>query len=77
LGREVIRLLQEHGFSGLGARTIELTTNGGNERAVRCFTATGFTEQRRVDNAIVFDGEHVDMIEMSINREAWRARLQR
>jgi hypothetical protein len=25
----------------------------------------------------VFDGEHVDMIEMSINREAWRARLQR
>jgi RimJ/RimL family protein N-acetyltransferase len=77
MGREVVRLLLEHGFSEFGATAIELTTNGKNERAIRCFTATGFTEQRRVKNAILYDEEHVDMIEMSIDREVWQARLAR
>ena len=72
-GREVVSLLVRHGFRDLGAGAIELTTHGRNERAVRCFTAVGFRERFRKAEAIPYEEEHVDMIEMSIDRAAWFA----
>jgi RimJ/RimL family protein N-acetyltransferase len=75
-GKEVVKLLLQHGFSELDGREIELTTHQKNERAVACFSACGFTEQRRVHRATLFDGQYVDMIEMSIARERWlRSRI--
>ncbi len=76
-GREVVRRLVTHGFRDLGAESIELTTHGRNERAVCCFTAVGFRERFRKAEAIPYEEEHVDMIEMSIDRAAWFARRSR
>lgn len=73
-GKEVVELLLQHGFSELDAREIELTTHQKNERAVACFSACGFEEQRRVHGATLFAGHHVDMIEMSIARKKWKKR---
>ena len=71
-GREVVRLLMRHGFLELSARTIELTTNAGNPRALRCFSACGFEESNRVPGRIAFGGQYVDMVEMSIDADRWR-----
>ena len=60
----------------LGAKIIELTTNGRNQRAIRCFTAMGFTETKRIQQAILYEGEWVDMIEMSIDAAMWRTIIE-
>lgn len=73
-GTEVVQLLLQHGFSELEGREIELTTHQKNERALACFSACGFREQRRIHGATLFDGEYVDMIEMSIAREKWESK---
>jgi len=71
-GKEIVRLLLQHGFCKLGGRKIELTTHQRNERALACFSACGFREHRRIHGATLFDGQYVDMIEMSISREEWK-----
>jgi RimJ/RimL family protein N-acetyltransferase len=76
LGKEVIRLLLRHGFDHLGANEIELTTNGKNRRALRCFEATGFKERNRVPGRIPYEDERVDMVEMSIDAETWRTAVE-
>lgn len=73
-GKEVLELVLQLGFSELDAREIELTTHQKNPRAVACFSACGFTEQRRTHGATFFDGQYVDMIEMSVAREQWESR---
>jgi len=73
-GKEVVKLLLEYGFSELDGREIELTTHQGNERALACFSACGFSEQRRIYGATLFDGRYVDMIEMSIARRKWKSK---
>ena len=73
-GKEVVKLLLQHGFSELDGREIELTTQQKNERALACFSACGFREQRRVHGATLFDGQYVDMIEMSIARKKWMSK---
>lgn len=70
-GKEVVKLLLYHGFHQLGGQRIELTTHQKNGRAIGCFLACGFREDKRIREAVVFDGQHVDMIEMSITRERW------
>ena len=72
-GREAVQLLLQYGFSDLGGREIELTTHQRNERALACFFACGFREQRRIHSATLFAGQYVDMIEMSIARTAWKS----
>lgn len=72
-GKEIVRLLVQYGFGQLDGREIELTTHQKNERAVACFTACGFKERQRIRGATLFRGQQVDMIEMSISREKWKA----
>jgi RimJ/RimL family protein N-acetyltransferase len=62
-----------YAFRHLGAKEIELTTNEKNQRALRCFLATGFTEKNRVHGAISYEDERADMIEMSIDIGTWQA----
>lgn len=71
-GREVVKLLLQHGFCEFDGQKIELTTHQRNERALACFSACGFTEDRRIHGVTKFDGRDVDMIEMSITREMWK-----
>jgi RimJ/RimL family protein N-acetyltransferase len=73
-GKEVVRLLLRYGFDQLDGREIELTTHQGNERAVACFSACGFSEKRRIHGATSFKGRQFDMIEMSIGRAEWKSR---
>ena len=72
-GKEIVKLLLQHGFCALDGRKIELTTHQRNERALACFSACGFTEEQRIQGATLFDGQFVDMIEMSIAREVWES----
>jgi len=72
-GKEIVKVLLQHGFRELDGRKIELTTHQRNERALACFSACGFKEDRRVHGATLFDGQYVDMIEMSITREMWES----
>jgi RimJ/RimL family protein N-acetyltransferase len=72
-GKEIVKLLLQHGFCELDGRKIELTTHQRNERALACFSACGFTEDHRIHGVTKFDGQYVDMIEMSITREMWKS----
>ena len=73
LGREVVGLLLHYGFDQLGAREIELTTHTKNKRAIRCFTAMGFREKKRIPNATRYYDEQVDMIEMALDSATWQS----
>ena len=75
-GKEVVKILLRHAFCALEGQEIELTTHQKNERALACFSACGFTEDRRIHGATKFDGQYVDMIEMSITREVWKGYLE-
>jgi len=72
-GKQIVKLLLQHGFCELDGQKIELTTHQRNERALACFSACGFTEHRRIHGVTRFDGQYVDMIEMSITREMWNS----
>jgi RimJ/RimL family protein N-acetyltransferase len=72
-GRDVIALLLLYGFHYLGARRIALTTHAKNERAIRCYLACGFVEEGRPRKVVWIEGEYIDLVEMSILHEEWRA----
>src|SRR5262245_61997852 len=47
-GREVVRLLVDYAFRLLNMNRVWLTTNAGNERAIRSYSACGFREEGRL-----------------------------
>jgi RimJ/RimL family protein N-acetyltransferase len=72
-GRDAIRLLLHYGFHYFGLRRIVLTTHARNLRAIRCYLACGFVEEGRPRKVLWFEGEYVDLVNMSILREEWLA----
>jgi RimJ/RimL family protein N-acetyltransferase len=72
-GRDCIRVLLDYGFRYLGGRRIALTTHARNERAIRCYRACGFVEDGRPRKALWFEGEYIDLVDMSILRDEWLA----
>ena len=72
-GRDTVKLLLHYGFHYLGARRIALTTHAKNERALRCYLACGFVEEGRPRKVLWIEGEYVDLVNMSILAEEWRA----
>lgn len=70
-GREVVSLLLDYAFRGLGARRIALTTHEDNERAIRCYKACGFVEDGRPRQVFWTGQRFADLVEMSVLRAEW------
>jgi|SRR5580692_1533231 RimJ/RimL family protein N-acetyltransferase len=71
LGREAVKLLLEYAFQYWNMQRVGLKTHSGNERAIRCYKACGFTEEGRLRRREWNDGHYVDSVFMSILREEW------
>ena len=74
-GRDAIKLMLHYGFHYVGLHRIELFPQEKNVRAIRCYLACGFIEEGRARKALWLQGEYVDVVQMSILREEWEAKL--
>ena len=72
-GREAIGLLLFYGFQHRNVRRISLSTGSDNERAIRCYLASGFVEEGRQRQHVWCDGKYVDMVHMGILKAEWEA----
>ncbi len=73
-GREALTLLLDWAFRIQNWRKISLETFHGNERAIRLYRASGFSEEGRFKQHVYFDGAYVDLIIMALLRSEWEAR---
>jgi diamine N-acetyltransferase len=73
-GREVLALLQEIAFEGMGMNRVTLRHTDFNERGHRCYLAAGFVEEGRLRQSEWVKGSfHADVI-MSVLAEEYFAR---
>ncbi|HLK55789.1 MAG TPA: GNAT family protein [Chthonomonadaceae bacterium] len=68
-GRDAVRLLVDYAFRLLNFRKVWLSTSGDNERAQRCYLASGFIEEGRQRAHLWSNGKYVDQVLMGILRE--------
>ena len=66
LGSEATRLILDHAFDVLGLHRIELEVYAFNPRARRVYERAGFVVEGTRREALLWDGEWVDAITMSI-----------
>lgn len=71
LGTEATRLLLGYAFEHLPLHRIELEVYAFNPRARRAYEKAGFVVEGRRRDALLYDGERVDAIVMSILRPEW------
>jgi len=69
LGTEALRLLVKYGFEYLNLNNIMLRVYSFNERAIKCYTKTGFKEFGRRHNTTIIKNVTYDEIYMEILRE--------
>ena len=74
LGSESARLLLEHAFRSTSLYRIGLEVYSFNSRAQHVYERVGFVAEGRRRGALLFDGERVDAIVMSLLRPEWLAR---
>lgn len=74
LGTEAIRLLLGHAFAQLPLHRIDLEVYAFNPRAQHVYDKVGFVVEGRRRDALVFDGERIDAVVMSVLRPEWLAR---
>lgn len=72
-GTEATRLIVGYGFETLGLHRISLEVYAFNPRARRAYEKAGFVEEGRRRDALLWDGEWVDAVMMSILAPEWRA----
>lgn len=72
LGTEATRLVVGHGFEELGLHRISLGVFAFNPRARRVYEKVGFVAEGVERDALLWDGEWVDSINMSILEHEWR-----
>ena len=72
-GREAIGLLLDYAFRLRNVRKVHLTTSSPNVRAIRCYLASGFTEEGRLRKHLWSDGQYVDEVHMGVLKEEWQA----
>lgn len=72
LGSEATRLLVDYAFTHLPLHRIELEVFAFNPRAQRVYEKAGFVVEGRRRDALLFDGERIDAIMMSILKPEWR-----
>ncbi|MHB0864222.1 GNAT family N-acetyltransferase [Paenibacillus sp. SEL3] len=75
-GREAIRLLQKFAFHTLNLHRLELEVYAFNERAHRCYLASGFKEEGRLREKLFREGRYYDIIQMGILRSEYEAAQQ-
>jgi len=68
-GRDVVRLLAKYAFRLRNMERVWLTVNASNERAIRAFSAAGFTEEGRLRRHVWLAGRYDDLVYMGILRE--------
>lgn len=73
LGTEATRLLLDYAFEHLPLHRVELEVYAFNPRAQRAYEKAGFVVEGRRREALLFDGERVDAIVMSVLRPDWLA----
>lgn len=64
-GRETVLLLVDYAFRVRNIRKVCLTVNATNERAIRAYTAAGFTEEGRRIKHVWNNGEYIDVVLMA------------
>lgn len=72
LGTEATRLILAHAFDKLGLHRIELEVYAFNPRARRAYEKAGFVAEGVRRDALLWDGEWVDAITMSVLEHEWR-----
>lgn len=73
LGTDATRLIVRYGFETLHLHRISLEVYAFNPRAKRAYEKAGFVEEGRRRDALLWDGEWVDAIMMSILATEWRS----
>jgi RimJ/RimL family protein N-acetyltransferase len=73
LGQEAVRLVLRYAFAELGLHRVGLRVVAYNLRAIRCYTACGFTEEGREREAALVAGQRYDDIMMGILAREFRA----
>jgi RimJ/RimL family protein N-acetyltransferase len=73
LGTEATRLILEYGIEQLGLHRIELGVYSFNPRAQRAYEKAGFVVEGVRREALLWDGEWVDSIVMSVLASDWKA----
>jgi RimJ/RimL family protein N-acetyltransferase len=71
LGTEAARLIVGHGFETLGLHRISLEVFAFNPRARRVYEKVGFVAEGVLRDALLWDGERVDAVVMSILAPEW------
>ena len=71
LGTEATRLTVGHGFERLGLHRIELGVFAFNPRARRAYEKVGFVAEGVRREALRFDGEWIDDVQMAILDHEW------
>jgi RimJ/RimL family protein N-acetyltransferase len=68
-GREAVAMLTDYAFRYRNIRKVHLSTDSGNERAVRAYRAAGFVEEGRLRQHVWADGAYHDLVLMGRLRE--------
>lgn len=71
LGTESTRLIVGYGFEQLGLHRISLEVYAFNPRARRVYTKVGFVPEGVLRDALLWEGERVDALTMSILAPEW------
>lgn len=71
LGSEATRLIVDYAFMHLPLHRIELEVYSFNPRAQRVYEKAGFVIEGRRRDALLFDGERIDAIMMSVLKPEW------
>ena len=72
-GSDAIRVLLEYAFRHLNLHKVCLDTLATNQRGLRAYRACGFVEEGRLREHEWEQGRYVDLVEMGVLREDWRA----
>lgn len=73
LGTAATRLAVGHAFDGLGLHRVQLEVYAFNPRARRVYEKVGFVHEGTQREALLFDGEWVDLHLMGLLEHEWRA----
>ncbi|MEU5534457.1 GNAT family protein [Streptomyces sp. NPDC020362] len=71
LGTEATRLIVGYGFERLGLHRISLEVYAFNPRALRVYEKVGFVREGVLRDALLWEGEWVDAVVMSILAREW------
>lgn len=71
-GTEATRLIVGYGFEVIGLHRISLEVYAFNPRAKRAYEKAGFVDEGRRRDALLWDGEWVDAIMMSMLATQWQ-----